>query len=300
MPITIVSQPGTTIGPGQIFIVRTSLIGPIPNDWFWRLSVVRPADEANNILVMTAPVWAADDRERRFQVEGDLDGGQTNGYGRGVSANTNDAVTMNMELVGADGTTVHDSGTVTGLRWDSNTSASRTLSSSSGGLTSEQAAQLEDAERRSRVLGEPTDLVVETPSGSIVRTLADLFSRNTLDRLTLAEVTNGPTCEPVRASFSFFYYGVIVRVTTIADELVARTPDHEWYFEDLAVLRIFRGQDLQYRRGIHTPTFLTDQAWEFQWNIRNTLDWLGVPPDNTLAVDWRPGCCGQVYFLKWP
>lgn len=300
MPITIVSQPGTTIGPGQGFIVRTSLVGPIPNTWSWRLSVVRPADEANNILVMTAPVWSVDDRERRFQVEGDPDGGQTSAYGTYVSVNTNDSVNLNMELVGPDGTTVHDSGTVTGLRWDSSTSASRLLAPAGGGLTSEQAGQLTDAERRTRVLGEPGDLTVDTPSGSFPLSLAELFSRTSLDQLTLAEVTSGPTCDAVRAQFSFFYYGVIVRVTTIAPELVARTPDHEWYFEDLAVLRIFRGADLQYRRGIHTPTFLTDHAWEFQWNIRNVLDVLGVPPDNTLAVDWRPGCCGQVFFLKWP
>jgi hypothetical protein len=104
----------------------------------------------------------------------------------------------------------------------------------------------------------------------------------------------------VRAKFSFWFYGVVVRVTTIDPELTPKTPDGQWFFPDLAVLRVFRGADLQYRRGIHTPTFLTDQAWDRGWNIRNQLDLFGVPPDNELAVDWRPGCCGRVFFLKWP
>lgn len=300
MPISVTSPPGTTIGPGVGINLRSDLVGPIGADWVWRLSVIRPVDE-QNIVVLESPIWSVDDHQVHLVVEGDPLGlGQSTGYAQQVSANTNDTVILTVQLVDTLGA-IHDSGALGEYRWDTSTSSSRLLvSTSGGGLTAEQAQQLTDTERRSQVLGEPGDLVVDQPSGLKIGTLAQLFSRTTLDKLTLDEVTSGPTCDPVRAQFSFYYYGVIVRVTTIDPLLVPKTPDLEWYFQDLAVLRIFRGADLQYRRGIHTPTFLTDHAWEWSWNIRNTLDWLGVPPDNTLAVDWRQGCCGQVFFLKWP
>lgn len=282
------------------FIIRTSLIGPIPNDWQWRISVVRPADEANNVLVINAPVWSVDDRERRIWVEGDPDGGQTTSYGRYVSVNTNDTVNMNMELVGADGTTVHDSGTVAGLRWDSSTSSSRLLASASGGLTAEEHQQLADTERRTRTIGEPTDLTVNTPSGLLQITLGQLLSRSFLNNLVLEEVTAGETCAPVRFTYNEWYAGIAIDVTTIDPALSPKTPDQDWYFPDLAVLRLFRGSHLRWRRGIHTPTFITNEPYEWGWNIRNVLEVLGGPPATTVAVDWRPGCCGRVYLVRIP
>lgn len=300
MPITVVSQPGTTIGPGVGINLHTDTIGPIGAGWIWRLVVVRPTDE-QTIVVMTSPVWSIDQHEIQFQVDGNPLGlGQTTSYGRYVSANTNDNVNLTAQLVDADGTTVHDSGAFGTYRWDSSTSASRLLVSSSGGLTPEQAGQLADTERRSRTLGEPVDFVIQTASGLVQATLGQLLSRSTLDRLTLFEVTRGPTCEPVRAAVSIWSTGVIVRVTTIAEGMTPKTPDGEWYFPDLAVLRIFRGADLQYRRGIHTPTFMVEQPWQWSWQFLNALQVLGAPPDLTIAVDWREGCCGQVFLLSLP
>jgi hypothetical protein len=104
----------------------------------------------------------------------------------------------------------------------------------------------------------------------------------------------------VRFTFSVWFTAVIVRVTTIAEDLTPKTPDAEWYFPDLAVLRVYRGGDLEFRRGIHTPTFLSEKPWQWGWSFLNQIPILGTPPDTTVAVDWRAGCCGQVFLMSLP
>jgi hypothetical protein len=295
MPITItLPPPHQNIGLGVPVQLATSIATPGPTPLTWQFGVYTDTDFTQTAFFQSVTNQSASTSFILAQGERPWFFGYT-----AVPAVT-DTVHIRARLFADDGTLL-DTGTLN-APWTKDAEAQllTVQPTAEATLNPTQSQQLTDSERRTRVLGEPNALVVETPSGPATLTLADLFSRNTLDRLTLDEVTNGPTCAAVRANFSFFYYGVIVRVTTIDPELEPRTPDAQWYFPDLAVLRIFRGADLQYRRGIHTPTFLTEQAWEFQWNIRNVLDVLGVPPDNTLAVDWRPGCCGQVFFLKWP
>lgn len=300
MPISVTSPAGTTIGPGVGINLRSDLVGPISPTWTWRLRVVRPTDE-QNIVVLESPVWSVDDHQVHLVVEGDpLNLGQTTGYAQQVSANTNDNVNLTVQLVD-ELDAVHDSGALGTYRWDTSTSSSRRLASSAGGgLTPEQAAQLDAIDGRTQLIGEPGDLVVEGASGPAPSTLAAIFSRSTLDRLTLFEVTAGETCEPVRANYAAWFSSVIVRVTTIDPTLTPKTPDHEWYFPDLAVLRVFRGGDLYFRRGIHTPTFFEQNPWEWGWQILNQTQILGAPPDLTVAVDWRPGCCGRVFLVALP
>ena len=184
--------------------------------------------------------------------------------------------------------------------WIGQQIAERQQAAGSAGFTDSDRQLLTQTEVRSQVLGEPTDLIVQHASGPQQLTIGQLFSRTALDTLTLVEATQGPTTEPVRVQFGLWYYGVIVRVTQIADDLVPRTPDDQWYFPDLAVLRIIRGVDLESRHGIHTPTAIFAHPWETGNFFRNTLDALGVPPDRTLAVDWRAGCGGQVFFQRFP
>lgn len=169
-----------------------------------------------------------------------------------------------------------------------------------GGFTAEDRQLLQTTTDRTSLLGEIGQLVVSTASGLVPTTLAEIFSRNTLDKLTLDELTSGETCDPVRVTVADWYYSIIVRVTTIREDLVPKTPDHEWYFPDLAVLRIFRGADLEYRRGIHTPTFKVEKPMEWGWQILQAARVLGVAADYTIAVDWREGCCGRVFISRFP
>lgn len=143
MPIDIVVPlTPTGIGPGAGIIVRTSMLGPFPTDWTWRVEIHPHGDEDQAAVVMTAPLWTTDQHDRRFFVDADPDGGQQTFYGRFITLNTNDLVDVQMQLIGSDGVTIEDSGTVTNMRWDTQISASKLLPVASSGLTSEQAEQL--------------------------------------------------------------------------------------------------------------------------------------------------------------
>lgn len=296
MPINAVlpsNGTGLSWGPGLRFSGTTDIIGPIQIDSQWVIKVGLNVEATGLCFQFTKRT----NGEKSFLIEPWVT--DTPIVLPNFTPTAGQTVHIVTELQSPTGA-VLESDAQTAI-WDTTVGLPTVIGDQvQGGFTATDRTQLQETHTATQLLGNPADLVVDTPSGLKTFTLAELFSRTTLDKLTLQEVTSGPTCEPVRASFSFFYYGVIVRVTTIDENLTPKTPDEQWYFPDLAVLRIFRGADLQYRRGIHTPTFLTEQAWEFGWNIRNVLDMLGVPPDNTLAVDWRAGCCGQVFLLKWP
>lgn len=141
---------------------------------------------------------------------------------------------------------------------------------------------------------------IHTAAGAVQKTLGELFSRQTLDRLTLAEITTGPTSAPVRANVDGAWFGVIVRMTTIAANLQPMTPDQDWYLADLAVLRVRRGVDLEFRRGIHTSSWLELSPWKYA-NLIVDVAALGfAPPEVEVLVDFKEGCAGQVYLMAFP
>lgn len=286
------------LGPGLTLGGQSTLIGPIPIDWHWRIGIGRRGDERPSYIIQ-GPIGSPLDHQFFVTVGGNTPGWTTTPQGTiGLQTGADAGVTV--ELIDSVGT-VHDSGTDNGFVWDSTTNLwTLVQQGQSGGFSSDDRALLTATERRTLVLGEPTDLTVNTPSGLLPITLGQLFSRSFVDQLVLDEVTGGETCDPVRFTYNEWYSGIAVRVTTIDPALTPKTPDNDWYFPDLAVLRIFRGPDLKFRRGIHTPTFITDEPYEWGWNIRNFLEVLGAPPATTVAVDWRPGCCGRVFLVRIP
>lgn len=300
MPIQIAPAPDlTTIGPGLPIQLQSTFIGPFPSDAQWHLDINLDADFNKPFLgynhpctgpivsmtMLTSPDW----NEQR----------------KGWTPIENRIVYVEARITTNTGTI--DSGTRSDLHWDTQTGLGyqiRALAGqgqTQGGFTAEDRALLTTTEQRTTLLGEVGQLIVQTASGPLPFTLADLFSRNSLDRLIFEEMTNGPTCTPVRINLApIAQYAITVRVTTIPDDIVFKTPDGEWAFPDLAVLRIFRGQDLMFRRGIHEPTFETEAPWEWGANILNK-NLLGVPPPATRVwVDWRDGCCGQVFIRHMP
>ncbi len=298
MPIIVTDPVPPVLGPGLLIGAQSDIVGPIPGDWQWIIHIRRRGSEDDSIN-LRGPI-RTDLDHRAFVTIGQNTGGWTTQVSSLQGIASNSEATVTVELTTSTGV-VEDSGTSDAYTWDSTTNLWTLVEqAAAGGFTADDRALVTDTERRSQVLGEPLDLVLSTASGFVTSTLAQLFSRTTLDQLTLSEVTSGETCEPVRALVSTWATAVIVRVTTIGEDLVPRTPDANWYFPDLAVLRIFRGGDLQYRRGIHTPTFMVDQPWQWSWQFLNELQVLGNPPDITIAVDWRPGCCGQVFLMSLP
>jgi hypothetical protein len=299
VPITFIPNPnGGSLGVG-LPLSWNSDVGDTPDGAIWRVIIFGEGGSAQTWLEAQRPRQGLQTGDTWFpfipgttwnvteQVNFPVTGGQ--------------AVHATVSLIEAGVVTMEN--TLSGT-WDATSGLpmqiEQTRTSGSGGFTAADRTDLQAIEVRSQVLGQPEDLILQTASGPIQTTIGQLFSRQLVDTLTLQEVTSGPTSDPVRASFGLFYYGVIVRVTTIAEDLVGKTPDGQWYFPDLAVLRIIRGADLESRHGIHTPTAIFAHPWETGNLFRNTLDVLGVPPDRVLAVDWREGCAGQVFLQIFP
>lgn len=144
MPISVVSQPITAVGPGFGFQIHTDLIGAIATGSTWRIEIHQHGDEDQAAVVITAPLWSSDQHNRRVWIEGDPDGGQQTFYGRNVSLYTGQSVDLLYQLLAPDGTTVTDSGATTSVVWDTDISNSRLLPTPTSGLTEEQAQQLAD------------------------------------------------------------------------------------------------------------------------------------------------------------
>lgn len=148
-------------------------------------------------------------------------------------------------------------------------------SETTGGLTTEQAQQLEG-----------------TAETSVVAELTDA--------LTLTELTSGPTGNPLVVQLNSVTFGVIVRLTTIPAGLVPQTPDNQYWVKTLAVVRVFRGNDLWIRAPIHTPTKIVPFEKEglVVWVANATLtQWL---LNIRVLVDFLPGVTGQVYQMHFP
>lgn len=297
MPITITLPESTHIGPGLTLQVSTDLVGPIPVDAEWDFTIAKDVEGISPYLT-----WVLKDGGKRTSQSTILvweKGELVTEFPLRIPI-ASQAMHVFVNLRTSSG--VVDSGT-TFTSWNVEEgigAQAYALKQGSTALTPTEKQQLTDTERRTQLLGEPTDLIIDQASGPLQTTLAALFSRKTLDQLTLLPVTDGETCEPVRTIVNLWFSAVIVRVTTISFDLLPRTPDKEWYFPDLAVLRVFRGGDLLFRRGIHTPTFMVNQPWQWSWPVLNEIPILGVPPDITVAVDWREGCCGEVFLFAWP
>lgn len=298
MPITFVPNPnGAILGPGIQVSWSSDFIGPLPEGSQWEVDLRgdggAEAVWINAILGTQSPFgghytpWA-----------------QALNFGWATTTNLantiRDGSQASFSVTLRTPTGAVDSGTLQGT-WDARSGIAQDLEGTGGGqggFTASDRQLITATDQRTKLLGELGDLIVQTASGPVQMTLAQLFSRSTLDRLTLQELTSGETCDPVRVDISFsWFHAIVVRVTTIAEDLRPKTPDGEWYFPDLAVLRIFRGQDLEYRRGIHTPTFIQERPWQWGWQFLNVVPILGAPPETIVAVDWRQGCCGQVFGM---
>lgn len=291
--VTLPTLPGL-VGPGLTIHLQSSFIGPFPTGTQWRVTVTTDSEAVisgyqqrrtwsffvTDMEFMTEP----SDTVFRWNTDVPKDG---------------DTVHILAEIVRPD-TTVEDSGSTTatfdatsGLGWQQ----WRTTQVLTGGFTETD---------RATITSGLTDILngvtaqIETASGFVQHTLAEIFSRQTLDLLTLTEVSDGETFDQVSAPVDSFYYGVIVRVTTIPDAYQPRLIDGDWRYPDLAVLRIYRGVDLELRKGIHTSSWMERNPWGYASTIVNLAELETPPPETSLIVDWALGCAGRVFLMRWP
>lgn len=294
MPITVSPVPVSNIvGPGLSITLQSSVIGPMPTGSFWRFAITTDTEEINsgwqfavtwtNMLQVVKP-WQQ--------------GAGVTDYGAKQPRN-GDTVHVIAQLVDGSSFGVTDSGSASAT-FDATAGLGMQIFQKPGtnaGFTSDD---------RSTMTNGLTDILngvtaqIETATGIVQHTLGEIFSRQTLDRLTLEEITSGETFDPVSTTADFWYFGVIVRVTTIPDAYAPRLIDSDWRYPDLAVLRVFRGADLEFRKGIHTSTWLQPAPWGYNLQLVNILAFDTPPPETTVQVDWALGCGGRVFFMTWP
>jgi hypothetical protein len=295
MPITITPQPPlNAIGPGLGLFLSSSFVGPLPEGSFWRVTVSTDAEGDNWIHREDIP-WTLS--SLTYQLQSTVPTFQTL---QTYAVDNDTTVHVLAELHSP--TSTEDSGAVS-LPW--NTTAGLGAQMESLAFWQQQVSGFTNSDRNVLYDG-VTDILngvtaqIQTATGTVQATLGELFTRQTLDRLTLQEITSGETFDPVSAGADSWYFGVIVRVTTIPDAYNRLATDSNWRYPDLAVLEVYRGADLEYRKGIHTPSWLAPAPWGYNLQIVNLLAFDTPPPETTINVKWALGCGGQVFLMAWP
>lgn len=274
MPITITpTQPGNRVGPGLITSWQSSFIGPIETGSQFLTSITTDSEGSIGVVshVQTTTsqlgsyTWYSDTSEQ--------DAAQFK-----LQPRSGDSVFVQVKLLAPDHLTVLDSGTQAAT-WSSTDGLGQQISDQQttvgGGLTSEQALQLS-------------------------QTHASTFPDQLVDNLTLQPLTSGPTQGPVNSGLLHFTFGVIVRIANVPEDIRPGTPDGNYWWQDLAVVRVFRGADLWLRVPIHTSSkivpFIEQNVVAGIAQVTGSLWLLNM----SVQVNFRQGVTGEVFLMVFP
>jgi hypothetical protein len=275
MPITVSPQTGTVIWTPEIQVNWSSdFVGPFPTGSFiqfelqnvggetttWRGTKINPNHQGSFTLLHPG-----------------FDQLDTNAItGQAVDAGTQ------MHIVTTlfdNNTNVIDSGVSDPLPWQPTANLPQQIfaqpAPTGGGLTPVQAQQLADV----HAAAVPTQL---------------------LDALTLDNLTpTGPT-DFVGADLPSAVFAVIIRLATIPAELLPTTPDGDYWVKTLAVVRIFRAQDLWQRVPIHTSSHIVGLPNPFLALGLTALFGTAWPLQLSLQVTFLEGVTGEVFLMRVP
>lgn len=271
MPITIMPVDGTVVSPGMPISLVSDFVGPVPLGTEFVTSWFRgPTHE----IQFLEEHLATNLTHNAYQILGTQAG---TSIFVGEAPAEGESVFARVQLV-QPGQVPIDEGEATwtwsptrSLGWQINTKPS----GGQGGLTPSQAQQLSSIE-------DATVPVIST------------------DTLTLEEVTNGPQGGFVGAALPDFVFGVIIRLASIPPDVTPETPDGAYWFNTLAVLRVYRGSDLWLRVPIHTVSKIVPFMEEnVVTAVSATLptQWL---LNMSIQVYFRPDVTGQVFLMHFP
>lgn len=274
MPITITpTAPGNIFTPGGVVYISSDFIGPQPSGSFWTWTLGDSAHEGSSILGGRMD-WTSNDWSLRLFVPQSSLSSQQN---TGAAMPSNATAKLVVELRDPNGTVI-DQGSQT-APWDPTTGLPGQLldkgGGTSGGLTPEQAAQLAETHQAT-------------------------FPESLTDNLTTQLLPGDPNTGYVGVNLTRPVFGIIIRMTEIAPDLTPDTPDGDYWFTSLAIVRIYRGQDLWIRAPIHTSSKLINL-----WSEGLFMGLVGLVGtawllNLTLQVTFRPGCNGTVYAMIVP
>jgi len=212
-----------------------------------------------------------------------FDTGQSgNAFDHAVMPTSADTVQLVLKLQSNDvgSISIHDQGQTPVVPWDPvaglGVQISKETSSPSGGLTPSQDQALQEVHQST-------------------------FVDHILDALTLDPMSppgGGPG--PFNRTLLTPTAGILVRMTSIAIEAQPGTPDGDYWLPTLAVIRLFRGQDLWHRVPVHTSSKL------YYWLDENVVvgatqavfsGWL---LNMSVQVTILEGCQAEVFILRYP
>lgn len=273
MPITINPQnPVGLVGPGLSIRLQTDFIGPLPSTNVWSMNIGLPGDESggytsqvnsNSNPIFITPLIGTKKQESRAD----------NVFGEGT------AVSIVAVIQPAGGGPEEDQGQADS-HWSNTAGIANQLkqinTGAGTGLTPVEAQQL-----------------AETHDST--------FPEFLVDQLTLQALASVPTGDPVNAFLTSPVFGVIVRIASVPAELVATTPDGDYWFSSLAIVRIFRGSDLWLRVPIHTSSKLINLWMEgLAMGLADVVLNAGWLLNLSIQVTFREGVTGTVFLMRVP
>jgi len=320
MPITVsVPYDGTTnlIGPGSLVALSSDFIGPLPSgsyfkfvtsidsegsEWFWQAHYPTSAP-ATTFYVQSDPsvTW------------------QTQGW------QVKEGATIHVIAELHSPTAVLDSGNTTAIWSNGQIGIQQMLLQQGvvgGGLTSEQAAQLEQAATNSQstvdswanyetvtlpslndVLSGITSGITSTitgAAGAVTKTIGELFSGQLPDLIGSEELTDGATCDYWSMDLSGApWYGLEIQITSYPDWITWTGRDSNWSEQLLYDLDVYLDGRTTYRRGVHLWTYVLAPLPQ----LPNDQLVLPVPrvPHNYFVEVWpTTGVCFRVYGMRFP
>lgn len=272
MPITLTpTEPGGFIGLGLPIQLQSDFIGPFPSGTHWDINIgVQTADQAPN---MSFTIQATGNPTiTRLPVN----------FVQLGALNTQwptDGTAVKVQVTLIDGSNNVIDEDIKDATWTGTQAVPEQLRQTStgggSGLTPTQALQLE-------------------------QTHAATWVDQLVDALTTTPLAGDPNTGFVGINLRTPVFGVIVRMTQIAAGLEPDTPDGDYWVKTLAVVRVYRGQDLWVRAPIHTSSKLVNLWTEGLYMGLTGLvgdSWLG---DLSLQVTFLPGCNGNVILMHVP
>lgn len=304
MPITLTPVgPGNFIGPGLPLSAHSSYGGDLDNTTQWQVFFFSDSDRTKQL----ARYFTFDDVTTINFSPFPIQGADHQNFANWLS--DGQTVYWDARLQVADTTVDESNGSAT---WSNtvglyqliqqiNTTAGtgNFTTTDRANLTATQAQATAAATNTAEILGNVLTTVT-TAAGDVVTGIGNLFKPFTLDVLTLQEVTSGETCDPVSVGDLEFFFGIVVRSTTIPTWYGIGGLDGRHYEPQLALLNVFRGTEMVSRIPIHTADYMLTPVPGQESSTQAQLVYLAVAPNLSLEVWWGNGVCGQVYLLRLP
>jgi hypothetical protein len=272
--ITITPAPDSAnvVTPGGGLSISSDFVGPLETGSFWQINVFPTASITLPIWRVVKPASTTQTSVRVFLPASD----ETTGFDSIAAPAADTQVRVDATLSSPQ--TAIDFGAAT-IPWDPTLGLGQLIrdkSTGAGGLTAEQGLQLEQARDAT-------------------------WPANLVDDLVVTDLGLGNADLPIGANLTSPVFGVIVRITALPDGLLPTTPDGDYWFPSLAVVRVYRGSDVWLRVPIHTSSKLINLWIEgLALGLADAVLNAGWLLNLSLQVTFLAGVTGQVLLMRTP